>query len=132
MSATGGELCRVCSDRTRYVFTLPLLGRTVDYFDSGCCGYLQTEQPTWLNEAYRNPITDVDTVIMMRNRSNVWRGYLIAPPLMSWATVRFDALGLVAATTSNDAVVFSRMCAIGFRRQVLKPRPQLTSSQAAS
>lgn len=73
MSATDDEHCRVCGEHTRHVFTLPLLGRAVGYFDCANCGYLQTQAPDWLAEAYARPINDVDTGIMVRNRANVGR-----------------------------------------------------------
>ena len=34
-------------------------------------GYVQTEDPTWLDEAYASPINPSDTGIMDRNLSNV-------------------------------------------------------------
>jgi hypothetical protein len=58
---------------SRYVFELPLLGRPTKYFDCPHCGYLQTETPYWLEEAYAQPINDCDTGIMSRNRLNVGR-----------------------------------------------------------
>lgn len=48
-----------------------LLGRNVKYFDCPTCGYVQTENPTWLEEAYSCPINASDTGIMARNLSNV-------------------------------------------------------------
>ncbi len=65
--------CRVCRGSSRYVFTQLVLGREVRYFDCCTCGYLQTETPTWLGEAYSSAINDVDTGIMVRNRTNVGR-----------------------------------------------------------
>jgi hypothetical protein len=53
------------------VFTLHVLAREVGYFDCPNCGYLQTQQPDWLADAYARPINDVDTGLMMRNRINV-------------------------------------------------------------
>jgi hypothetical protein len=67
------EKCRVCSDPSLHVFTLPLLGRATAYFDCKNCGYLQTQSPYWLEEAYAHAINDVDTGIMWRNRVNVGR-----------------------------------------------------------
>jgi Methyltransferase domain len=67
--------CRACGAAARYVFVLRTLGRKVEYFDCPDCGYLQTQQPDWLTEAYARPINDVDTGIMLRNRVNV--GYVV-------------------------------------------------------
>jgi hypothetical protein len=65
--------CRVCQAPSPRVFTLTLLGRDVNYFDCKRCGYLQTQTPDWLDEAYEQAINDVDTGILERNRLNVGR-----------------------------------------------------------
>ena len=65
------ESCRVCGAGARHVFTLPVLDRDVDYFECPNCGYLQTQRPDWLAQAYARPINDADTGIMMRNRDNL-------------------------------------------------------------
>ena len=67
------DSCRVCGCAARYVYTLRLLARAVDYFDCANCGYLQTQAPDWLADAYARPINDVDTGIMARNQLNVGR-----------------------------------------------------------
>lgn len=73
MSAPAYDSCRVCAAAARHVFTQPLLGRAVDYFECARCGYLQTQTPYWLEAAYSHAINDVDTGIMRRNRTNVGR-----------------------------------------------------------
>jgi hypothetical protein len=39
----------------------------VQYFQCGSCGFLQTETPYWLDEAYSSAIVSADTGIMQRN-----------------------------------------------------------------
>jgi hypothetical protein len=73
MSDVPVETCRVCRGASTYVFSQPVLGRPVRYFDCAVCGYVQTQTPDWLEEAYSRAINDVDTGIMMRNRLNVGR-----------------------------------------------------------
>ncbi len=73
MSAVRHDRCRVCGGDSRFVFAQAVLGEPVDYFDCEHCGYLQTQTPHWLDRAYGRAINDVDTGIMMRNRTNVWR-----------------------------------------------------------
>ena len=64
--------CRLCnSDIDQSITSANLLGREVEYFDCATCGYVQTENPTWLEEAYASPINPSDTGIMARNLSNV-------------------------------------------------------------
>lgn len=67
------EMCRVCGAGAKHVFTRPLLGRPVDYFECPRCGYLQTQFPDWLEAAYSRAINEVDTGIMRRNQDNVGR-----------------------------------------------------------
>jgi len=64
--------CRVCRNEVTTPFAdARLLWRTVNYFDCASCGYVQTEEPTWLDDAYAAAINVSDTGIMARNLSNV-------------------------------------------------------------
>jgi hypothetical protein len=67
------EACRVCSGATKFTFSIDVLGRPVQYYDCPTCGYVQTEAPYWLSEAYGQPIGDADTGILLRNRANLAR-----------------------------------------------------------
>lgn len=67
------DRCRVCAAELRHILTQSVLGRPVDYFECMRCGYVQTQFPDWLEEAYSRAINDVDTGIMTRNRLNVGR-----------------------------------------------------------
>jgi hypothetical protein len=73
MTTPTQEVCRVCRALSVRVFTAPLLGRPIDYFECGQCRYLQTQHPDWLDQAYARAINDVDTGIMFRNRLNLGR-----------------------------------------------------------
>jgi len=53
-----------------YVFSSSLLDREVKYFECPRCGYVQTETPTWLEDAYASPINVSDTGLMARNQAN--------------------------------------------------------------
>lgn len=67
------DKCRVCGSESNFAFSQLVLGRPVRYFDCGDCGYVQTQMPDWLDEAYSSVINDVDTGIMSRNQLNVGR-----------------------------------------------------------
>jgi hypothetical protein len=67
------DVCRVCGSESKYAHTQLVLGRPVRYFDCRVCGYVQTQSPDWLEEAYSRAITGVDTGIMVRNQVNVRR-----------------------------------------------------------
>lgn len=73
MPAKTEEACRVCGAACHHTFSHLLLGRTVDYFECDNCGYIQTETPGWLEEAYSSPINKFDTGIIRRNKVNVGR-----------------------------------------------------------
>lgn len=62
--------CRVCSSKTKKVFSKKILGKyTVDYFQCKNCGLIQTEKPYWLKEAYSSAIINSDTGIIFRNNA---------------------------------------------------------------
>lgn len=67
------DTCRVCGGRSQFVYRRPVLGQQVRYYDCPQCGYLQTETPYWLEQAYGSAINDVDTGILMRNGDNLRR-----------------------------------------------------------
>ncbi len=63
--------CRCCSEiLTTEIFSANLLKKKVKYFSCNNCGYVQTEEPSWLKEAYSSAINQSDTGIMSRNLSN--------------------------------------------------------------
>jgi len=65
------DKCRCCSaEISKPVFSGVLLGKSVAYFECANCGYVQTEDPTWLDAAYESPINSSDTGIMRRSQAN--------------------------------------------------------------
>ncbi len=57
---TGGD--------TTYLFTTKVLGKyDVKYFKCNATGFIQTEEPYWLNEAYASAITALDIGLLFRN-----------------------------------------------------------------
>ena len=64
--------CRCCSNNlNEQLFSAELLKKNVAYFECNNCGYVQTEEPSWLEDAYASIINNSDTGIMSRNLSNV-------------------------------------------------------------
>jgi hypothetical protein len=64
--------CRVCIKENNHpVFSGYIFEKSVNYFECSTCGYVQTEQPYWLEKAYSSAINNCDTGIMARNQSNV-------------------------------------------------------------
>ena len=76
--------CRCCGDvLISSVFSGVLLGREIAYYDCPNCGYVQTESPYWLDEAYLRPINNSDTGLVLRNIRN-----------SNYVLVALDLLGL--------------------------------------
>lgn len=60
--------CRICSSDTKIAFREKVLNKhNVVYYQCNNCGYLFTEEPYWLNEAYESAINISDTGIIYRN-----------------------------------------------------------------
>lgn len=51
----------------RIFSALLLRSHEVDYYRCPNCGLLQTEEPYWRDEAYRDPIAVSDTGLLQRN-----------------------------------------------------------------
>lgn len=64
------NLCRCCNSAISPIFTGSLIGHSVEYFECQTCGYVQTEAPYWLDQAYAMAINDSDTGVMARNHAN--------------------------------------------------------------
>jgi hypothetical protein len=65
------DICRVCGAEANYLWNGRLLDlKEIRYFECPDCGYVQTENPYWLERAYSEAINDSDTGIMARNLAN--------------------------------------------------------------
>lgn len=63
------NLCRICKSNTQNIYTLTVLKKyQVDYHHCPSCGFIQTDNPFWLEEAYNESINDTDTGYMARNQ----------------------------------------------------------------
>lgn len=60
--------CKICNAETRPIHRATLLNKIeVQYFVCSECGFVQTEEPYWLEEAYSSAISSSDTGVMARN-----------------------------------------------------------------
>jgi hypothetical protein len=60
--------CKICGNESYEQFSAIVLGRyPVRYFLCGTCFFLQTEDPYWLKEAYRDSINASDTGMIARS-----------------------------------------------------------------
>jgi len=69
-SSTGelGKKCKVCNSDSHYFAKAKILQKyDVNYFQCGNCGFVQTEEPYWLDEAYSEAIAISDVGLVYRN-----------------------------------------------------------------
>lgn len=60
--------CKICQKETKKIFKAMILNKyNINYFYCSNCEFLQTEEPFWLDEAYKNPINISDTGYLSRN-----------------------------------------------------------------
>jgi hypothetical protein len=61
-------ICKICKTETEKIFDAKIMNKyKIDYFYCQNCGFLQTEGPYWLTEAYKKPINISDTGYLQRN-----------------------------------------------------------------
>ena len=62
--------CKICGAATICAFNAEVLGKyLIGYFHCAHCGFLQTEETYWLDEAYNSAIAAADTGLVQRNLS---------------------------------------------------------------
>ncbi|HIK33398.1 MAG TPA: glycosyltransferase [Oscillatoriales cyanobacterium M59_W2019_021] len=68
MEDKGIEVCKVCGSLSRPFDRATLLQKyEVNYFQCSQCGFVQTEEPYWLEEAYSSAIASSDVGLVARN-----------------------------------------------------------------
>lgn len=59
--------CKICGHTVEKLFVAKVLNKyNVEYFYCLNCGFIQTEEPYWLKEAYLNPVSHADTGVLSR------------------------------------------------------------------
>jgi hypothetical protein len=60
--------CKICESEVQNFSRTTVLNKyEIDYFQCQNCGFVQTEEPYWLEEAYSSPITKSDYGLVARN-----------------------------------------------------------------
>ena len=78
LSDIRGFRCRLCNGAVRPAFSLLTLRKySVAYFECQSCKSLQTEQPYWLEEAYKSNLNEIDTGAAQRNLTNLGATYVV-------------------------------------------------------
>ena len=60
--------CKICHKMSRHLFQAEVLFKyQASYFKCDSCGFVQTEEPYWLEEAYMSSISSLDVGLVSRN-----------------------------------------------------------------
>lgn len=60
--------CRVCKKKSQHIFDGKIINKyDIKYYYCTYCGYLQTEDPYWIEEVYKDSVNISDTGILARN-----------------------------------------------------------------
>lgn len=60
--------CKICGRESEYFDSALVLKRyDVKYYRCPSCGFIQTEEPYWLEESYSRAIADADLGLLGRN-----------------------------------------------------------------
>lgn len=60
--------CKICNSETKKIFSkIVLKSYPADYFKCSGCGFVQTSEPVWIEEAYNSAITSLDIGLIQRN-----------------------------------------------------------------
>ena len=63
-------ICKICGNNANPIYKGRILNKyDIQYFYCDNCGFMQTEEPYWLEEAYSEAISISDTGVMARNIS---------------------------------------------------------------
>lgn len=61
-------ICKVCSSKSNFLFEKRVLTKyQAKYYQCTNCLFIQTEEPFWLEEAYKSAITSLDIGLISRN-----------------------------------------------------------------
>ncbi|MDR6762531.1 hypothetical protein J2Y38_002742 [Flavobacterium sp. 2755] len=62
--------CKICKSNSEKIFSGKILNKyEIDYFKCQNCGFIQTEEPFWLQESYSSVIAMTDIGLVARNLS---------------------------------------------------------------
>jgi hypothetical protein len=100
--------CKICNQQTKQMFTAKMLNKyDIKYFYCEHCGFLQTEEPYWIEEAYSDSINVSDTGYMQRN---LW----LSPKNTILLSLFFDKNGKYLDYAGGYGVFTRMMRDIGF------------------
>jgi hypothetical protein len=101
-------VCKICGNSSEQIFNKTVLFKyDVAFFRCANCGFMQTEEPYWIHEAYSSPLSATDTGLIMRpmNFSKIAEGII-----MKW----FDPFGTFLDYGGGNGVFVRMMRDKGF------------------
>jgi len=94
MTDTMTMQCKICTHTSEKIFNHQLLDKyDVRYFFCKNCKFLQTEEPYWLEEAYKNPINAMDTGYLQRNNMLSKKVFVLFKTVFNKQSVFLDYAG---------------------------------------
>jgi hypothetical protein len=88
------EVCNICGQSMAHVSSAQILGKySIQYFSCSDCGFLRTEKPYWLTEAYSQAIAAADTGIVQRNLAITRQLTCLLPNLFGSLGMFLDVAG---------------------------------------
>lgn len=100
--------CKICTQQTKQIFQAKILNKyDINYFHCKNCGFVQTEEPYWLHEAYVESINISDTGYMQRN-------LILSQKLTIMLALFFDKNGSFLDYAGGYGVFVRLMRDIGF------------------
>ncbi len=101
-------ICKICNQKAKQIFTAHVLNKyDISYFYCEHCGFLQTEEPYWLDEAYKDSINISDTGYIQRN-------ILLSEKLTVLLSLFFDKNGKFLDYAGGYGVFVRMMRDVGF------------------
>lgn len=83
--------CQICSNPTKYIFSQRILLKyDVKYIECTKCGFIQTETPYWLDEAYKSTITNLDIGLLSRADICLQKAIKLIATLQRYDVVNHD------------------------------------------
>ena len=100
--------CKICQSESKEIFKHKVLKKfDVQYYFCDNCGFVFTEEPYWLDEAYNSPINEADTGLL-------WRNNLLSKHISILFYLLFDKTGKFLDYAGGYGIFVRLMRDIGF------------------
>jgi len=84
------QICKICGEQSKRFDCGRVLDKyNANYYHCSSCGFVQTEEPYWLEESYTSAIASADTGILARNLRNAKELLFLLKPLADGSFIDF-------------------------------------------